>query len=113
MWQGHLPVTLLMSGKVYALKDNHAEFPNDSSEFLDYFDLFFFFLIAPISGPIQSAPQPEILFPKWSGDLRFLIAVIPNTLALHPLCKYLPVRLPCARQLLGAEDAAENKTDKP
>lgn len=42
MWQGHLPVTLLTSGKVYALKDNHAEFLNDSLEFLDYFDLFFF-----------------------------------------------------------------------
>ena len=46
MWQGHLPVTLLTSGKVYALKDNHAEFPNDSLEFWDYFDhiyIFFFF----------------------------------------------------------------------
>lgn len=39
---GKSPVTLLMSGKVYAFKDNH-EIPNDSSEFLDYFDLFFFF----------------------------------------------------------------------
>ena len=42
MWQGHLPVTSLTSGKVYALKDNHAEFPNDSLEFWDYFDNFFF-----------------------------------------------------------------------
>ena len=45
MWQGRLPVISLTSGKVYALKDNHAEFPNDYLEFLDYFD--HFFLIAP------------------------------------------------------------------
>lgn len=43
MRQGHLPVTSLTSGKVYALKDNHAEFPNDSLEFGDYFDHIFFF----------------------------------------------------------------------
>ena len=66
MWQGHLPVTLLTSGKVYALKDNHAEFLNDSLEFLEYFDLFFFFY------------HFDHFFPKWSGDLRFLIAVKPT-----------------------------------